>query len=526
MKLSLKFVIFLTIFSLLNFGHFSLAAELIPNDPLYDKQWYLQKLNMPQIWPMETGENNVIVAVIDTGVDISHPDLHDNIWVNQKEIDNDGIDNDGNGYIDDANGWDFIGQTNDPTPQYDINCLTRKTCLEEAIFHGTLVSGVIAAVGNNNLGVTGVSWRTKIMPLRVLDENGQGTTDNVISAIEYAVNNGANIINLSFVGNTYDPALAQAILDAYNAGVLVVSAAGNEEIDGHSIDLDVKKRYPVCFSGPNGENIVLGVGATDKKDVLADFSNYGSSCVDIIAPGQDFFGTIVYDKTIPKFNNYYDGDFSGTSLAAPVISGLAALMKSYKSVLTNKQIMDFFLNNTDSIDWENPGYIGKLGKGFVDPDKIFQAIKTQFNVGQLIKGSTAAVYFYALDGKRYVFPDQNTYFSWYDDFKSVKKISDAELAAIPIGGNVTSRPGVKLLKIKSSPQVYAVSQGGVLRWLSTEELAQTLYGQNWQSFVVDLDDSFFAGYKVGQAITRASDYDPFTEKNMAISIDIDKGFNS
>ncbi len=518
-----KIIIASLILALFFLANFAYAQELTPNDPYYNKQWYLDKLNMPQVWSQETGKNSVIIAVIDSGVDISHPDLHNNIWVNQKEILGDNIDNDHNGYVDDINGWDFLTDTNDPSPKYDKNCLTRGTCLEEAILHGTFISGVAAAIGNNGTGIAGMSWQTKIMPLRVLDQNGSGNTQDVINAINYAIHNGADIINLSFVGDSYDQALGNALYNAFKAGIVIVAAAGNEDYQGHVFNLDINKEYPVCHQGPNGENIIIGVGASNADDQLANFSNYGSSCVDVIAPGEDFFGTIIHDPQISVFKDYYGGFYSGTSLAAPVVSGLAALIKSFKPTLTNIEIRDFILNNTKNIDQLNPDYIGKLGQGLIDPVKIFQALKSIAGNSGLIKGSGAAVYYQASDGKRYIFPDENTFFSWYDDFKSVKQISDAELAAIPIGGNVTIRPGTKLVKITTDPKVYAIDKGGVLRWLENETLAIDLYGTNWAGLVVDVSDAFFINYKIGDSISDAAQYNPFLIKNQVISIDIDKG---
>jgi subtilisin family serine protease len=507
-------------------GNFALAQELTPNDPFYSQQWYLKAFGFDQVWPNETGKSQVVIAVIDSGVDISHPDLHDNIWVNRDEILGDGLDNDHNGYIDDINGWDFLGNDNDPRPQYDLNCNEFNNCIKEAVFHGTMVAGVAAAVGNNNIGITGISWITKIMPLRVLSQNGSGSTYEVVKAIDYAIKNRADIINLSFVGDFFDKDLDDALIRAWQSGLIIVAAAGNEDFEGKQVNLDLQKRYPVCHYGLNYENIVIGVGASDQKNKLAMFSDYGSSCVDIIAPGESFFGTLVYDPIVNGFNQYYGGDFSGTSLAAPIISGLAALIKSYNPALTNAQIRDLILNNADNIDNLNPNYAGKLGNGLVAPIKVFNSLKNlqaNLSYGQLIKGSNKSIFYYANDGKRYVFPDEKTYFSWYDNFNNVKKITDVELAQIPLGGNVTIRPGTYLVKIQSSLQVYAVSKGGILRAVSSESVARDIYGLDWNRKIVDISDAFFINYKIGEPINSNNGYDPFREKNEVISIDIDKG---
>lgn len=517
-KKILKLFIFLTLLSL---GHFCFAADLTPNDPDYPKQWYLGNLQMPKVWGMETGKGSVIVAVIDSGVDVSHPDLHDNIWVNQKEIVGDGIDNDHNGYVDDGQGWDFVTNTNDPNPKYDSDCLATETCSKEAIIHGTLVAGVIAAVGNNSYGTTGVAWNIKIMPLRVLNENGSGNTNDVVRAINYAIDNGASIINLSFVGDTYDASLEKAIERAYLNGVMVVAAAGNENTDGRSVNMDVRPMYPVCSHGTNGENIVLGVAALDKNNKLSNFSNFGSSCVDIAAPGEDIYGLLYQNDNNPEFLNYFGGYYSGTSLAAPIVTGIAALIKSYNPSLTGKDITDLILKNADNINGINPDFAGKLGSGLIDPVKIFQVLKNA-NFNPLIKGSTDAVYYNGADGKRYFFPDRNTFLSWYDNFNGVKKISDADLTMIPFGGVVNYRPG-SLIKITSVPNVYVVTHNGVLRWIKTEDLAKMLYGDNWMALVRDVPDSFFANYKMGEPIDLPTSFDPNLEKNTNSTIDIDKG---
>ncbi|MDD5341308.1 MAG: S8 family peptidase [Patescibacteria group bacterium] len=518
----LKLIIFMTLFSL---GNFCLAAELVPNDSDYSKQWYLSDLQMPKVWGQETGSGSVIVAVIDSGVDISHPDLHDNIWVNQKEIANDGIDNDHNGYIDDLNGWDFIENNNNPTPKFGENCLAASTCTKEAILHGTLIAGVIGAVGNNGFGTVGLAWTVKIMPLRVLNENGAGDTSDVVRAVNYAIDNGASIINLSFVGDTYDASLEKAVERAYINNILVIAAAGNESSFGHSINLDSIKMYPVCFQGTNGENIVLGVGASDKNDRLANFSNFGSSCIDVIAPGEDFWGTLLFDANNASFSAYFGGGYSGTSLAAPVVSGLAALIKSFKPSLNGQEIMDLILNNADNLDANSPQFAGEMGHGLINPVKIFQALNVVPVANPLIKGSQDTVYYHGADGKRYAFPDKQTYLSWYLDFSGVQKISDASLAEIPFGGVVNLKPG-SLVKIATDPKVYAVSRGGVLRWVKSEDLALSIFGSAWQNKVKDVPDSFFANYQSGAPIDSSAAYDLAAEIAGATSIDADKGLFS
>src|SRR3990167_9850070 len=272
-------------FFLFSFFCFSVlpVSALVPNDMRLSEQWYLEQIHAYEAWDTTTGSPQVIVAVIDTAIDNNHPDLQQNIWLNEDEILNDGIDNDQNGYIDDRYGWDFI--TLDGYP----DALKSDSYDASSVSHGTLVAGLIAAVGNNLESTTGIAWNAKIMPIRVLDELWSGTSLYAADAIYYAVNNGARIINLSFTGLEIDNRFLEAIHYAYEQGVLVVAAVGNDSLNVNEAPL-----YPSCFSGE--EDWVLGVAATDKEDKKADFSNYGSSCVDISAPGVEIYGLLYHEE--------------------------------------------------------------------------------------------------------------------------------------------------------------------------------------------------------------------------------------
>src|SRR3989338_4095636 len=236
-------------------------TSVIPNDPHYQEQWHLEKIGLPQAWSITRGNDNIVIAVIDTGVDIDHPDLINNIWINEREIPDNGIDDDSNGYIDDINGWDFVNNTFDPNPKF------QEGFSDIGLNHGTIVAGIIAATGNNGLGLAGVTWNARIMALKVLNDKGQGDTTAVIRAIDYAISNDAAIINLSFVGADYDDSLAEAVARAYRAGVLVVAAAGNEDANGQSHSLDVTPAYPICHD--SAAHMVIGVGGTDALDQKA-----------------------------------------------------------------------------------------------------------------------------------------------------------------------------------------------------------------------------------------------------------------
>jgi subtilisin family serine protease len=242
-------------------------------------------IDAPEAWDVTTGSSAAVVAVIDSGVDVNHPDLQSNIWINTGEIPNNGIDDDLNGYIDDVNGWDFYVNDNDP---------------RDAHGHGTHVAGTIAAVGNNGIGIAGVSWSAQIMPLRFLDAWGNGTTANAIAAIEYASNMGADIINNSWGGGPYVQALKDAI-DASDA--LIVCAAGNSGRNNDGI-----AHYPSSYSSTN----IIAVAASNQDDQLAWFSNHGAVSVDVAAPGTNIYSAAPGRKTVWQ-DNFSGGNTGGWS---------------------------------------------------------------------------------------------------------------------------------------------------------------------------------------------------------------------
>lgn len=341
----------------------SVSASLLPNDTHVNKQWYLLRIQAPTAWEKINSSPNVVIAVIDSGIDIDHPDLKDNIWRNEKEIAGNKLDDDRNGFIDDINGWDFVDNTPDPRPKFDPGWT------ESGLAHGTIIAGIIAATGNNREGITGITWRAKIMPLRALNDQGDGRVGNVIRAIDYATNNGANIINLSFVGFNYSEALQEAIQRAHDAGVIVVAAAGNEQETVKGKRTDENPIYPACYQGKNGENIVLGVAASDALDQKTDFSAYGFNCIDITAPGVSFFSSIPQGSNLLEPNKIYDGFWSGTSMAAPIVSGSLALIIEINPQLSSVEIVRILLQSADNISLLNPNYLGQLGSGRVNLDR-------------------------------------------------------------------------------------------------------------------------------------------------------------
>jgi subtilisin family serine protease len=277
-----------------------LFASEVPDDTHYGLQWALPRIAAPAAWDATGSAAEVVVAVIDTGVQTTHPDLQSRIWQNPGETPANGLDDDGNGRVDDVAGWNF----HDETPVV--------YSAADGDSHGTHVAGTIAARRGNGAGVAGVADNVRIMPLKFLKPGG-GYTSDAILAIQYAVAEGAGVINASWGGETYSQPLCDAIRLAGDAGVLVVVAAGNGGADGIGDDNDATPAWPANCPSAN----VVSVAATTTSDGLADFSNRGASSVDLGAPGQDVLSTIP--------GNAY-GYKSGTSMAAPHVSGVAALV--------------------------------------------------------------------------------------------------------------------------------------------------------------------------------------------------------
>ena len=306
---------------------FRLSIATTPNDPDFGELWGLNNtgqvggvvdadINALEAWEISTGSSEVVVGVIDTGIDYTHPDLVDNIWTNPGEIAGDGIDNDGNGYIDDIHGWDFVNDDNDPIDDQG---------------HGTHVAGTIGAVGNNDLGVVGVSQDVSLLALKFLGSSGFGDLTDAIEAVEYAnglKDLGTNLVmtNNSWGGGGFSAGLQQAIENALDRDILFVAAAGNSATDSIS--------YPAAYEFDN----VISVAATDRIDQLAGFSNFSPDWVDLAAPGVDVLST--------QPNNSY-AVFSGTSMASPHVAGALALLAASEPDLTALELRERLLESVD-----------------------------------------------------------------------------------------------------------------------------------------------------------------------------------
>jgi predicted outer membrane repeat protein len=316
-------------------------AHLVPNDPRFPVQWAWENtgqiypasgnyndppgtpdcdIDAPEAWEIYTGNSEIIVAVIDTGVNYSHRDLDDNMWRNpDEEGGSPDVDDDGNGFVDDIYGYDFLNEDNDPN---DDNG------------HGTHCAGIIAAEGNNGLDIAGVCWAARIMALKFLNQNGSGPTSAAAEAIYYAVANGADVVSNSWGGGNFSETLNEAIAFAHSQGAIVVASAGNDYTD--------EPQYPGAYDH------VIAVAATDSNDDKPNFSNYGD-WVDIAAPGVDILSLLatgvskgtVYDETTTVL--------SGTSMACPFVAGACALLLATEDTLTEQDVYDILMNTVDPI---------------------------------------------------------------------------------------------------------------------------------------------------------------------------------
>lgn len=342
-----------TIFCLLLTLTFPVYA-LTPDDEYLDEQWYVQNIELEDSWDTSTGDEDIVVAVLDTGVDLDHPELAQNIWVNEEEVADDEIDNDGNGFIDDVNGYDFVQEDGSPIPNEGAGAD------EGAVSHGTVIAGIIGAVGDNEEGIAGVNWDVKIMSVRILDNFGVGDSNLAHKGVDYAVANGADVINLSFTGFDFDDNLRRALRDAYEAGVVVVAAVGNDADGG--INTDNRPIFPVCYGERADEDWILGVASTDINDVKSSFSNYGSECTDISAPGENIFSAVYQSDDWDGYEDYYQSGWSGTSMAAPMVAGAAALLKSIDASLDPNDIKNLLRLSADPVTAEGDAE-GKMGSG-------------------------------------------------------------------------------------------------------------------------------------------------------------------
>jgi subtilisin family serine protease len=341
----------------------SMQVADAPSDPLFSRESaYLNAVSAPAAWDIEKGSPDIVVAVVDTGVDVNHPDLRANIWTNPGEVPNNGADDDGNGCVDDVNGCAFVSDSS-PGCSNVTNGF-----VNDDIGHGTFVSGVIAAAANGT-GMVGVARNVRIMPVKVLDCHGAGDSVATARGVEYAVRSGARVINLSLGGLAEAQVLIDAIADATNAGVIVVAATGN----GGSAGVAFPARIP--------QVLAVGATASSNPDHRASFSSWGPE-VDVAAVGEDVVGTLPRSRCFVLLPCLPDGPYAvgdGTSFSTPQVAGLAALMLSAKRDLTPGQITDIIKSTATALPaGDAPGW---AGAGRVNMAAALRAVKSNQPVG-------------------------------------------------------------------------------------------------------------------------------------------------
>jgi subtilisin family serine protease/subtilisin-like proprotein convertase family protein len=364
-------------------------SNRVPNDPLYGNQYWLNNngqtltgvpggldpgtsgadVRAESVWDITIGSRNVIVGIIDTGVDIDHPDLRNNIWTNPGEIAGDGIDNDNNGYVDDVNGFDFGEFDNNP---------------RDLEGHGTAVAGMVGAVGNNGQGISGINWLVSLLPLKIADSAGALRTDAIIQAHDYATLMRQRGFAVDITTNSYGSFAPdfytddnpngivgeQAAIDRYiAAGGVFVASAGNGRAGGDNIgdDNDQIPQYPASYPNPG----IITVAATDNDDALAGFSNFGVLSVDIAAPGVN-----TYTTAVGGGYQYIDG----TSFSGPLVAGIAALIKSVKPTASAVEIREILFNTADPL----PSLQGKVASG--GRVNALRAVQAALTDGPLVQG--------------------------------------------------------------------------------------------------------------------------------------------
>lgn len=399
------------------------------NNP--DKQWGLVKAGFLEAWERTIGSEDIVVAVLDTGVDISHVDLQT---------------------INFVPGWDFVNK----------RAITNAESSDDH-GHGTLVAGILGASPNNGTGIVGGSWQVSLMPVKVLDKTGSGLSSTVAEGIVWAVDHGANIINLSLggLGLGLDELLSQAVHYAVSKDVLVIAAAGNDKID-QGVNLDKDPGYPACSD--NDSNMVIGVTALDYQDKKPPFANFGKNCIDVSAPGKRILSTINIDPLTGKYSPNSYAYASGTSLSVPFVSAEAVLLWSLNPKASSGQIRDHILKHTTSVDSKNPKECagqscqGLIGAGRID---VLSAIQNPVPLMSIENGDVVRVIesntvFYLNGGRKQPVSD----FVLRQRFikSNVKLVNEKLIKDIPQGSYALPKD-LSLIKSPVSPTVYMVKSG-------------------------------------------------------------------
>lgn len=342
---------------------------LTPNDPSYSSQWHLATIGASTAWNFYSTGSNVAIAIVDDAVQRNHPDLSPNVWVNPGEIPNNNIDDDGNGYIDDINGYDVASNDNNPDPP------------STSYSHGTHVAGISSAATNNNAGIASIGFSCKLMCVK--STNSSSVISNGYDGIVYAASSGARIINCSWGGTGSSTTAQNVITWAWNQGCIIIAAAGNNNVN--------TQFYPAAYTN------VYSVAATNSTDAKASFSNYGT-WVDISAPGNNIYSTY-------PTSTY--STMSGTSMASPLVAGLAGLMASLNPTMPNSAILNCITSTATNINAQNPSYIGQLGAGRINAASAMNCVSQTLTLPP-VAAFTANVTTVTAGGNVY-FTDQSTY---------------------------------------------------------------------------------------------------------------------
>lgn len=413
-----------------------LTVTQLPNDPGFttnasniDKQWGLVKAGFIDAWDKTKGDTKTVVAVIDTGIDRFHEDITSTRFIDGYNV--------------------LTSQTISQFGNSDDNG------------HGTLVSGVIGAVSNNGLGISGTNWNITLMAIKALNSSGSGSASDISEGIVWATDHGANIINLSLggIGFAHDTTLSNAITYAFEKNVVIVAAAGNDvAITGGN--LDVEPVFPIC--NDNGKNMVIGVSASDVNDLKPNFANFGKACVDVVAPGKRILSTINHDPATGTFAPDSYAYASGTSLAVPYVSGQAALLKSLYPFASNRQIRDRIISTADNIDNLNLSQCGGssckgfLGSGRINVAKSLQEVISPITDGDVVQVSNTGDWYLINGGKRQIISP----FVKNQRFTGVvpKQVFFSEIERFSEGSFAEPKDGT-LVKVPNNNTVYYMSKG-------------------------------------------------------------------
>jgi len=395
-------------------------AIAAPTDPRYSEQNNMARLNLEQAWDLATGSSSVVVAVSDTGISKGHPDLKNRIWSNPNEIPGNGVDDDGNGFVDDTWGWNFAGSNNNPDDENS---------------HGTHCSGIIGAEANNGEGISGVNWDVRFMAVQFLTKEGSGSSDDGIGTILYAADNGAQVLSMSWGGGGFTQALEDALNYAAEKGVLLVAAAGNDSADG-----DTEPHFPSAYDVPG----LVAVASSAGVGQLSSFSNYGLTTVDLAAPGSSILSSIL------------DGNYkrySGTSMATPMVAGVAALVLSKYPNTDVNTLRNALFNAID----ERTAYDGKIAtsgdlnayKALKQFDEGFQVWPSKLTIGQEREHQFTA--FGAQGNVVWSVSDTSIATVSSDGTVTGKELGNVDVSATDATGTTVSTTWVRIVEASSEP---------------------------------------------------------------------------